>query len=136
MHLREYFADDDEIYLLLDIYKSHLTDQVRDMANALNIVLHFIPAGMTDLYQPLDRSVFGPFKAFSRRLFRQHNILGEPISITKSQACQDIIRAWEAVSYSSIGKAWSIYDESEEEDVGEKKKKGPKGHYSKPKPID
>lgn len=98
MHLREYFPDDDELHLILDIYKAHLTDNVKAMAEALNIKLHFIPAGMTDLYQPLDRNIFGPFKAIARRLFREHNYLGEPIEISTTDACKRIICAWEKVS--------------------------------------
>ena len=59
------------------------------MAQALNIQMHFIPAGMTDEMQPLDRSIFEPFKAMSRKLFRERNILSQPLKITKSEACSN-----------------------------------------------
>lgn len=141
MHLKEYFADDEELHLILDIYKSHLTENVKKLAQNLNIILHFIPAGKTDLYQPLDRSVFGPFKAFARRLFRQRNVLGEPIEINKIDACSDIIRAWEAVTMTSIGRGWSIYTEDvdEKDDVEHierKPKKRPRGRTAKPKVME
>lgn len=140
MHLREYFPDDDELHLILDIYKAHLTDNVKAMAKALNIKLHFIPAGMTDLYQPLDRNIFGPFKAIARCLFREHNQLGEPIEISTTDVCKHIICAWEKVSNETIGKAWSIYTSVEggEEEESEKPKRKsssyPKSRSARPKP--
>ena len=122
MHVREHFFDDDTIHLLLDIYKAHCTEKVKEMAQVLNIQLHFIPAGMTDEMQPLDRSIFGPFKAMSRKLFRERNNLGQPIKITKSEACSDIIRAWDSVKIDSIREAWSIYNKEEWDAEQERKR--------------
>lgn len=110
MKLREFFNDDDPIHLILDLYKAHLTDNVKEYAAGLNIILHFIPAGMTDTYQPLDRSIFGPFKALARRYFRKRKEFGKPIKITKIEACEDIVAAWESVNEFHIAEAWEIYN--------------------------
>jgi hypothetical protein len=47
------------IHLILDGYATHRCEAVRMLAAELRIVLHFIPPGLTDLLQPLDRSGFG-----------------------------------------------------------------------------
>lgn len=84
------------------------------MAQGLNIKLHFIPAGMTDELQPLDHSIFGPFKALSRNFFRERNELGKPIKITKTDTCFEIKRAWDCVKVDNIRQGWQIYSEEEE----------------------
>ena len=51
------------LHLLLDLHSSHRSDEVKEVAKSLNIDLHYIPAGQTDRYQPLDRNCFGSVKA-------------------------------------------------------------------------
>jgi hypothetical protein len=54
------------IHLLMDCYKVHLDRQIRADADSMfQIKFHFIPAGLTDEWQPLDRAVFGVVKAAS-----------------------------------------------------------------------
>lgn len=60
--LNNIFFDEQPIHLILDIYRAHITDKVKELANAQNIILHFIPAEMTYELQPLDRSIFGPLR--------------------------------------------------------------------------
>jgi hypothetical protein len=43
---------------------------VRDLARCLHIHLRFMPAGLTDEIQPLERAVFGAMKTSCRRMFR------------------------------------------------------------------
>jgi hypothetical protein len=57
------YQDGRDIHLILDRYATHLCDDVVALADELGIVLHFIPPEVTDLLQPLDRSVFGALKA-------------------------------------------------------------------------
>lgn len=47
-HLKEYFFNDDEIHVILDIYKAFMTEYVKEMAQGLNIKLEYILVGMTD----------------------------------------------------------------------------------------
>jgi hypothetical protein len=43
------------LHLLLDVYPVHTQAAAQNRAQSFNIVLHFIPPGLTDQYQPLDR---------------------------------------------------------------------------------
>ena len=107
--LREHFGDEEPIHLVLDCYKTHKSEVTRNLANFLKISLHFIPPGMTDEFQPLDRKIFGIVKAYAKNLYRQR-IKNGIDNITKSGACQDMIKAWDLVKDSSILDAWDIYD--------------------------
>lgn len=113
--LREFYNDDETLHLIIDLYPAHMTDKVYEEAAALNIKLHIIPAGMTDVYQPLDRKIFGVMKAKARKMFRQRHTLGQPITATKLDACQDMCSAWESVGYVALSSAWSIYVENSEQ---------------------
>ncbi|KAH0795009.1 DDE superfamily endonuclease containing protein [Histomonas meleagridis] len=66
--LRTHFNDEEEIHLLLDSYKVHRCQQIQILAASLKITLHFIPPGLTDQLQPLDRRVFGCLKATAKHL--------------------------------------------------------------------
>jgi hypothetical protein len=57
------------IHLLFDVYRLHVQEVGRALAEQLQIALHFISAGMTDEYQPLDRRVFGYLKSSARKRF-------------------------------------------------------------------
>ena len=111
--IREHFNDDDPLHLVMDLYPSHMTDRVLQDAKDLNIIIHIIPAGLTDVYQPLDRKIFGILKAKARYYFRMRRELGKPITATKAEACQDMVKAWEGVLSGMIGSAWEIYIEDE-----------------------
>ena len=120
MRLREYVGHDETLHLIMDLYPAHMKPEVRELAASLNIKLHIIPAGATDLYQPLDRRIFGAMKAQARRLFKDHNKAGTPLDITKQQACADVVAAWEGVSYHLLNAAWAIYTEDERDCPAEK----------------
>ena len=90
------------------------------MANGLNIRMIFVPAGMTDKYQPLDRRVFGALKATAKRyVYRQ--MAADPGSrIGMSGAIAILVRCWEGLSPSVINSAWSLYVDdtrSDDEDI-------------------
>jgi archaellum biogenesis protein FlaJ (TadC family) len=55
---------------MLDSYSVHRTDEDKEYARSLGIILLCVPPGMTDALQPLDRSVFGAVKQEARRLWR------------------------------------------------------------------
>jgi hypothetical protein len=50
----------------MNIYPVHIAESVRLQAQLLGFDVHFIPSGMTDKYQPLDRSIFGCMKSTIR----------------------------------------------------------------------
>jgi hypothetical protein len=57
------------IHLLLDAYIAHRSQKSKDLAEQLGIKLYFIPTGCTDLFQPLDRLVFGALKSTAWKIF-------------------------------------------------------------------
>ena len=108
--LREHFGgvDGKKLYLILDVYPSHRTDDVKNFAAGLNMELIFVPAGMTDEFQPLDRAVFGCLKAYAKRLFRNRVKEDRNVVRKKKDAVEDMIRAWENLPLRIIEKAWAF----------------------------
>ena len=56
--LREHIPNK-RIHLLVDRHSTHTCEESRNAARDLNIILHFVPSGATDITQPLDVGVFG-----------------------------------------------------------------------------
>lgn len=50
--------------LILDVYKSHINDQVKKAAKDLGIRIIFVPASGTEMHQPFDIKAFGIKKAY------------------------------------------------------------------------
>ena len=109
--LRKHFNDNEKIYLIVDLYKAHHTQQILEYANQLNIDLIFIPAGLTDELQPLDRLVFGSLKATARRLFKKAYNENPNKKFDKEAAIQHLLAAWEHLQEYTIAESWSIYNE-------------------------
>jgi hypothetical protein len=89
---------------------------VKGLAEDLNIEMHSIPAGATDVLQLLERRVFGVLKSQARRLF--HRRVNEDYlhRRTKSEACEDLMTAWARLSHEVLLTSWDIYDEEEWEE--------------------
>ena len=68
----------------------HRGAEIKALANEINIQLHFIPAGMTDKLQHLDRNCFGALKATARRLFRERCKVDSFAVRTKQDASSDL----------------------------------------------
>jgi hypothetical protein len=99
------------IHLLLDCYSAHRIDAVKEAAARLGITLHFIPPGLTDEYQPLDRAVFGVVKAQLKCLFHARFHLNPYERRTKQDAVADMVSAWSLLGESAIDAAWDVYNE-------------------------
>jgi hypothetical protein len=112
--LKRDFPGDEPIYLILDCYAVHRSQEVREYARQLGIIMKFIPAGMTDSLQPLDRAVFGTLKGIARRLFRMEVTDSLCPQLTTQLAAQFLVRAWEQVSAQVLDHAWSIYEPFDE----------------------
>jgi hypothetical protein len=104
------YADGHRVHLILDTYAAHRCQEVRDMAESLNIQLHFIPAGATDTMQPLDRYVFGAMKASYRRIYMRRLAEHGPRKLTKRDFLIQLMAAWEAVNVATLARAWGIYE--------------------------
>ena len=111
MFIREYFGDDDRIWLLLDAYSVHRTDEVKKLADSMNIELIFIPPGQTERFQPLDRAVFGVLKAYLRKLWRVEYSENPSLRFDKTIAVKLLIPAWERISPRVIDRGWAIFSE-------------------------
>jgi hypothetical protein len=59
----------------------------------LNIRPYFIPSGMTDAFQTLDRTVFGVLKASAKHLSRWPVNQNRGALRTKGDAVQDLVAA-------------------------------------------
>lgn len=110
MSLRERYPDDEPIYLLLDCYSVHRCDEVRQLAESLFIELIFIPPGLTDEFQPLDRAVFGVMKQHFRRLWRKQYRDNPEERFSKAKAIELLVPAWERVSPDVLADAWTVYE--------------------------
>ena len=95
--------------MLLDLHASHRGDEIQQLAKSLNITLHYIPAGQTDVYQPLDRICFGALKATGRSQFAKTISENPDSNFDKKQAIQALIFAWENLNPDTILQAWDIY---------------------------
>jgi hypothetical protein len=65
------FGNANPIHLIQDLCSAHRRAQVKATADQLGIILHFIPPGLIDEFQPLYRLVLGASKATARHLFQQ-----------------------------------------------------------------
>jgi hypothetical protein len=81
-----------EINAIIHCYAAHRCDVVRELADRLCIRLHFIPPGLTDILQPLDRALFGALKAEYRAICRFGMSQREDESMTK--ACHVCTCCW------------------------------------------
>lgn len=113
MWLRGVYDDADPVWLVLDCYSVHRQEGMKRLAADLGIHLLFIPPGLTDEMQPLDRFVFGAMKAHARRMYRNHAAALEPVN--KPIAAAFLIRAWEAIGTAVLDDAWALYEDTGED---------------------
>ena len=113
--LREFygFEDPKTIHVILDVFRVHISDAVKETALNLNIKFYLIPAGKTDELQPLDVKIFGPLKRFAAMLFRKRWKNDPEQTRTKKDACQDMVRAWEAISPEKVKDSFEHLAEQE-----------------------
>jgi hypothetical protein len=99
--------------LIMDIYPVHVMESVRLQARLLGFRVHFIPSGLTDQYQPLDRSVFGCLKSTARAEYLKL-VREEPLrKIAREDAVIILRRSWDKLSSAALEEAWSIYEADE-----------------------
>lgn len=70
--------------LIMDSFRGHLTDEVKETCAANNISRAIIPGGLTGICQPLDLTVNRSFKAQLKQYYRRHGLRQErPLMVTK-----------------------------------------------------
>lgn len=101
-------APDEWVYLIVDIYRSHLTDSVCELAKELRIILLFIPANGTSLYQPLDVTIYGPFKLkYKAELQKIISRPGRPRLIAHEDVVEAAKAAWDQIETELVQNAFA-----------------------------
>jgi hypothetical protein len=103
-------ADGRDIHVILDSYAVHRCDAARERAETVRIHLHFLPPGLTDIMQPLDRSVSGAMKAEYRASYQASMAHREDKHMPKADFTAWLILAWDLVSEGAIHHSWTCYD--------------------------
>lgn len=102
--------------LVLDSFRGHLTESVRQQLRASDTDLAVIPGGMTGMLQPLDVSVNRPFKCGFRRAYtewmattvHQKTPTGRLKRASLVDVCSWILEAWGAVSFKTVEKSFKV----------------------------
>ena len=55
----------------MDKYTTHIKENIKFLLNTNNYIPYYIPAGMTMVLQPLDRSINFPFKCYWKDKFTE-----------------------------------------------------------------
>jgi len=82
------------LVLVYDGYGSHYNDEIVEKAIEIGVILLLLPANATHLIQPLDISVFKPFKTVLKREMESFMIDNAVTTFTKKQALQIASIAW------------------------------------------
>ena len=112
LHQISDYHQNQPLHLLLDLHQSHRGDTIKETADSLNITLHYIPAGQTDKYQPLDRKCFGSLKAIGKQQFRKKITDDPDAKFNKIDCAQNVIYSWERLNTSTVLDSWQIYEDN------------------------
>ncbi|KAK4314175.1 hypothetical protein Pmani_014508 [Petrolisthes manimaculis] len=94
LHERSGSSDENKILLIMDNAECHMNINVVEFAIRHGIVIVTLPPHTTDKLQPLDVSVFGPFKTFLRALLNDHALMHPNEHITVHQLPEFACDAW------------------------------------------
>jgi SH3-like domain-containing protein len=75
-------AEGEPCVLVLDVYPTHRTDKVQQLAEHLDIELLYVPSGGNGEYQLLDRRVFGELKSAHKPSLRGNQQLRGSSTLT------------------------------------------------------
>lgn len=103
------YEDNPEIHIVLDVYASHHSDETKQYAADKGVFLHYIPAGCTDLFQPLDRVIFAIVKARARYYFRLRFQNSANMKFGIKEASEDFAMAWNMITEKDVMKAWAHF---------------------------
>ena len=94
-HLHINYSDTFPCALLLDCYRAHRTDDVKEEVRKLGIKLIYVPSNGTGKYQPLDRRIFWILKSKLRSLAKSEIFSVDDLfaSITNH-----LILAWDQIT--------------------------------------
>lgn len=102
--------------LILDRYSAHEAEAVRQRAAELGIRLVYIPTSATEIYQPLDRRIFGAMKSSGSREFDEF-VFANRRGYTQPEAADIFVKCWKNLSRDLINKSWNLYEELASDDT-------------------
>lgn len=100
------WTDHKDCVLVLDQYPSHISGSTKDFADELNIRLIYIPVSATDVYQPLDKYIFGILKSQASSRIDDKSFEFQT-AITKSEAADLFVSLWNDLRIRNVLKAWN-----------------------------
>ena len=113
----EGYTPDTKIDIILDLYASHRAAPIIKYAEKLNFNLHFIPPSFTDVFQPLDRYIFGSLKSMARSRFYESYIKHPERKVSIIDACNILLDTWASISEDTQKKAWLPYSDPKDGDL-------------------
>lgn len=101
--------------LVVDSFRSHLTENVKVKMRQEKSDMVVIPGGMTGMLQPLDVSINRPFKSHLRRFYRDWRCGSMEMTPTGrlkkpslSQMCEWIVAAWNTIPEEMVSKSFKV----------------------------
>lgn len=96
--------------LILDDYRAHWTDEVKYIAEQLNIKLIHVPKGMTSSLQPLDVNFNGPFKMKRKSLYQNYLLSDSDQQINQLLQVKITQQSYSSLSSIVARKAFKLYN--------------------------
>ena len=112
-------VQNEKIYLLVDQYPTHFTEDAKVAAQKMNIILIPIPKGGTDRYQPLDRRIFGIMKSMGAAMWSEIYDQNPGIKLDKRLGARLALECWEKISKNNILAAWGFEHDETSSDAQE-----------------
>ena len=109
------WMNNEKCALIIDRYSAHRTEKIFAKARSLEIRLVFIPTSATDIYQPLDRRVFGALKSAGASVV-DDVVFETNASPTKAEAADFFVSCWYSLSRATICSGWDLAENDQEED--------------------
>ena len=97
--------------VLWDVHASHRHKDVIEWASRNDVGLTFIPAGQTDVWQPLDKKIFGSLKKRSMLMMSEDMITERLEQHDLHHAISILVRAWGRITEEEVRKAWEHLDD-------------------------
>jgi len=107
--IRDSIKPGSKIYLVLDVFRAHLCEDVLKKAKKLRIKFITVPANGTGIYQPLDVLIFGILKQYLRQSYRdwlEHLDPSSDIHVAVEDGIRRFLEAWERITKQQILAAW------------------------------
>ena len=92
----------EESVLLMDNFRSHLTDNVKNDAKLKNINLVYVPNGLTSKYQPLDICINGILKEKAIKMYCEFEAKNSTLIYDHKQCLIDILKIKKTITKKTI----------------------------------